>query len=46
MLVNRERFMPEKYAEESVQRDSTILLSRFDETKPSWAALEFVQTEM
>ena len=46
MLVNKERFMPQKYGDQTISRYSTILGTQFDETKPSWAALEFVQTEM
>ena len=37
MLVNKERFMPQQYGEETVERFSTIIGTQFDETKPSWA---------
>ena len=46
MLVNKERFMPEEFGDETVSRFSTILETQFDETKPHWAALEFVRAEI
>ena len=46
VLVNKERFMPLNYGDETVQRYSTIINTQFDANKPSWATLEVVKTEI
>ena len=46
VLVNRERFKPEKFGDKSIQRYSQILNEPFDAAQPSWTTVEVVKSEL
>ena len=46
ILVNKEKFMPEGFDDESIERYSTILAAQFDEFKPSWMTIDVVKADV
>ena len=46
ILANKEKFMPEGFKDETIERYSTIFNAQFDEFKPSWMTIDVVKADV